>query len=351
MVISSLKLGSWWTSLPRLVRIVVTRLLVFVPQLVGALAVTFALIRLLPGDPALTLLGNLATPEAIASLRERLGLDRGILEQFIKYAVNVAHGDLGMSILTANPVTTDLMDRAPATFELLFYALVSTVIFGILLAVLGVLRPGRVLDRAGQGYGMLAGAIPDFWVALLLIYFFFHCLGWAPAPFGRLDTFVTAPPRFTGFYTVDSLIRGDWQAFFSAASRLALPVLTLTIVNAGGVMKMTRSVLEENYRSGHVAHARACGLSERTIMLSALRNSLPPLITQIGFLTGFLLGGAVLVETIFSWNGLGQYAVQSVVRSDYAALQGFVLLASVFILVVYLVVDVLYEMVDPRIQV
>jgi peptide/nickel transport system permease protein len=243
------------------------------------------------------------------------------------------------------------MDRAPATFELLFYALVSTVIFGILLAVLGVLRPGRVLDRAGQGYGMLAGAIPDFWVALLLIYFFFHCLGWAPAPFGRLDTFVTAPPRFTGFYTVDSLIRGDWQAFFSAASRLALPVLTLTIVNAGGVMKMTRSVLEENYRSGHVAHARACGLSERTIMLSALRNSLPPLITQIGFLTGFLLGGAVLVETIFSWNGLGQYAVQSVVRSDYAALQGFVLLASVFILVVYLVVDVLYEMVDPRIQV
>jgi peptide/nickel transport system permease protein len=219
------------------------------------------------------------------------------------------------------------------------------------MAALAVVRPGGFVDRVGQLYGLVAGAIPDFWVALLLIYIGFHCLGWAPPPFGRLDTFVDAPQRCTGFLTLDSLLVGDWRAFSSAASRLVLPVVTLTIVNAGALMKMARTVLAANYNSEFAQHAKACGLRERTILWSALRNSLPPLITQIGFLAGFLLGGAVLVETIFSWNGVGQYAVQAVVRSDYAALQGFVLLASVFILLVYLAVDIIYELADPRIEV
>jgi peptide/nickel transport system permease protein len=341
----------WLTAVPRFLRIIISRFLVFVPQLCGVLFITFALIRLLPGDPALTLLGNLATPEAIAALRERLGLNQSILTQFALYAQNVAHGDLGTSILTSNPVTVDLWERAPATFELIFYALLSTITVGLLMAALAVLRPRGFFDRVGQVYGLVAGAIPDFWVALLLIYVGFHCLGWAPPPFGRLDTFVNAPPRYTGFLTVDSLLVGDWQAFTSAAGRLVLPVVTLTIVNAGALMKMARTVLAANYNSEFAQHAKACGLRERTILWSALRNSLPPLITQVGFLAGFLLGGAVLVETIFSWNGVGQYAVQAVVRSDYAALQGFVLLASVFILLVYLAVDIIYELADPRIEV
>jgi len=341
----------WLTVVPRFLRIIVSRLLVFVPQLCGVLFITFTLIRLLPGDPALTLLGNLATPEAIAALRERLGLNQSILNQFVLYAQNVAHGDLRTSILTSNPVTVDLWERAPATFELIFYALLATIIVGLLMAVFAVVRPRGFFDRVGQLYGLIAGAIPDFWVALLLIFLGFHCLGWAPPPFGRLDTFVSPPSRCTGFLTVDSVLVGDWPAFGSAVGHLVLPVVTLTIVNAGALMKMARTVLAANYNSEFARHARACGLRERTIVRSALRNSLPPLITQLGFLAGFLLGGAVLVETIFSWNGVGQYAVQAVVRSDYAALQGFVLLASVFILLVYLAVDIIYELADPRIEV
>jgi ABC-type dipeptide/oligopeptide/nickel transport system permease component len=345
------RLAAGWLRIPRFVRIILLRCLIFIPQLAGVLFITFILIRLLPGDPALTLLGNLATPEAIAALREHLGLNQSIINQFIVYAQNVGHFDLGMSILTSNPVTVDLWERAPATFELIFYSLLATITIGLSAASLAVVRRGGFFDRAGQAYGLLAGAIPDFWVALLLIFFGFHCLGWAPPPFGRLDTFLNPPTRITGFLTIDSLMTGDWPALASAIGRLVLPVATLTIVNAGALMKMAGTVLESNYQSEFAKHARACGISESIIVWKALRNSLPPLITQIGFIAGFLLGGAVLVETIFSWNGIGQYAVQAVVHSDYAALQGFVLLASIFILLVYLVVDVLYELADPRIRI
>ena len=162
-----------------------------------------------------------------------------------------------------------------------------------------------------------------------------------------LDT----PAAVTGFYTIDSLIAGDLTAFVSSLGRLMLPVLTLTIVNAGALMKMTKTTFADIWRSDFIRHQRASGLPERIIIRNALRNSLPPIITMVGFLVGFLLGAAVLVETIFSWGGLGQYAVQSVINSDYPALQGFVLVASAFILVVYLIVDILYELADPRIRV
>lgn len=341
----------FWRLLPRLLRIVLSRVALIVPQMFGVMMVTFLLLRLLPGDPALLLLGNMATPEAIASLRQRLGLDLGIWQQFLLYVRNLLHGDLGLSIFTSNPVVVDLLERAPATLELITYAMILTVIVGVVMAILAVVKAGSPLDVASRVYGLAAGAIPDFWIALLLIYFLFYVAGIAPAPFGRIEAFLTAPPRVTGFYTIDSLIAGDWQAFASSAGRLALPVLTLTIVNAGALMKMTRTTFADIYRSEFIAHARASGLPERAIIKIALRNSLPPIITLVGFLTGFLLGAAVLVETIFAWGGLGQYAVQAVTNSDYPALQGFVLVAAAFILIVYLVVDILYELADPRIQV
>ncbi|RUZ70423.1 ABC transporter permease, partial [Mesorhizobium sp. M7A.F.Ca.US.006.01.1.1] len=200
-------------------------------------------------------------------------------------------------------------------------------------------------------YGLAAGAIPDFWVGLLLIFFFFYMADIAAAPFGRIDALLSAPPTITGFYTIDSLLAGDLVAFKSSIARLILPVLTLTIVNAGMLMKMTKTTFSDIYRSEFIRHQRASGLPERVIIKSALRNSLPPIITTVGFLFGFLLGAAVLVETIFAWGGLGQYAVQAVVNSDYPAMQGFVLVAAAFILIVYLIVDVLYELVDPRIKV
>jgi peptide/nickel transport system permease protein len=342
---------SFWTALPRPVRIVSTRSAVIIPQMFGVMLVTFLLIRLLPGDPTLLLLGNMATPEAIASLRERLGLDLSIWEQFVRYVSQVFQGDLGVSIFTSTPVAVDLLERAPATLELITYSMILTVILGVSLAVISVVRKGGAVDIGSRVYGLAAGAIPDFWVGLLLIYFLFYVAGIAAPPFGRIDAFLSTPPAVTGFYTIDSLIAGDWAAFTSSAGRLVLPVLTLTIVNAGALMKMTQTVFAGVYRSDFIRHQRACGLPERVIVRSALRNSLPPIITLVGFLFGFLLGAAVLVETIFAWGGLGQYAVQAVINSDYPALQGFVLVAAVFILIVYLVVDVLYELADPRIQV
>ncbi|WP_207762098.1 ABC transporter permease [Arboricoccus pini] len=337
--------------LPRSLQIILPRLLLLAPQMFGVLFVTFFLIRLLPGDPAVLLLGNMATPEAVAQLRERLGLNDSIWVQFIAYCRNVLHGDLGISIFTSHPVLTDLMERAPATLELIFYAMILTVAIGLLLAVVSVVRPGGFTDVATRIYGLAAGAIPDFWIGLILIFVFFSKLGWAAAPFGRIDAMLSEPPYVTGFYTIDALVAGDFGVLHSAAGRLLLPVITLAVVNAGALMKMTQSVFGKVWASPFVRHARASGVPERVIIRAALRNSLPPIITIVGFLVGFLLGAAVLVETIFSWGGLGQYAVQAVMNSDYPALQGFILVAAAFILVVYLIVDILYELVDPRIRV
>ncbi|MCO6385383.1 ABC transporter permease [Oceanicola sp. 502str15] len=343
-------LFAMWQRLPRFLRILLKRLPMVIPQVLGVIFVTFMLVRLLPGDPALLMLGNMATEESIQNLRDQLGLNDSLIEQFVSYLGGVVRGDLGISLFTSNPVAVDLMERAPATLEMIFYAMLLTVLIGVTVAVLAVVRPGGVADYISRFYGMAAGAIPDFWVGLLLIFFLFSVLGVAPAPFGRIDPMVTPPPTITGFYTFDALMTGNFDAFRSAAGRLILPVLTLTIVNAGALMKMSKTAFADIWRADFIRHQRASGLPQGRIIRSALRNSLPPVITLVGFLMGFLLGAAVLVETIFSWGGLGQYAVQAVTYSDYPALQGFVLVAAVFILVVYLVVDILYELTDPRIQ-
>jgi len=343
-------LSAMWQRLPRFLRILLKRLPMVIPQVLGVIFVTFMLVRLLPGDPALLMLGNMATEESIQNLRDQLGLNDSLLEQFVSYLGGVVRGDLGISLFTSNPVAVDLMERAPATLEMIFYAMLLTVLIGVTVAVLAVVRPGGVADYISRFYGMAAGAIPDFWVGLLLIFFLFSVLGIAPAPFGRIDPMVTPPPTITGFYTFDALMTGNFDAFRSAVERLILPVLTLTIVNAGALMKMSKTAFADIWRADFIRHQRASGLPQGRIIRNALRNSLPPVITLVGFLMGFLLGAAVLVETIFSWGGLGQYAVQAVTYSDYPALQGFVLVAAVFILVVYLVVDILYELTDPRIQ-
>lgn len=339
-----------WDILPRWLQIVLGRLLLVVPQMFGVLMVTFFLIRLLPGDPAVLLLGNMATPEAVAQLRERLGLNHSVWVQFADYVRHIFQGDLGISIFTSNPVTADLLERAPATLELIGYSLVLMVIVALVLAIASAVWHGGFIDIFTRVYGLAAGAIPDFWIGLLLIFFFYSVLGWAAPPFGRLDAILTPPPYVTGFYTIDSLLAGNLETFRSSIGHLILPVLTLVIVNAGALMKMTHSIFSGVWHSEFIRHGRASGLPELRLVRMALRNSLPPIITIVGFITSFLLGSAVLVETIFSWGGLGQYAVQAVINSDYPALQGFILVAAAFVLIVYLIVDILYELADPRIR-
>ena len=327
------------------------RLLFIIPQLFAVSVIVFFLIRLLPGDPSYMLAGPYASPERVAQVRRNLGLDKPIVVQYVHYLERISVGDFGTSWRTSQPVLADIEQRLPATLELVVGAVVLSVAIGIPVGVAVAAKRGGLLERGLFFYGMLAGSLPDFWVGLLLILVFFFLLGWAPAPVGQLAFSVSPPDQITGAYVIDSLLTGDWAAFGSSLGQLVLPVATLVLVYMPLVLKTARSAMEEMLDSGFVLQARANGLSRRMQIRYALRNALPPVVTVVGIEFWFLLGGAVLVETIFAWGGLGQYAVESVVNSDYAPLQAIVLITAVFTTLVFLVVDVLYYLIDPRISV
>ena len=327
------------------------RRLAFLPvQLLIVSVIVFFLVRLLPGDPSYLLAGPFATVERVDEVRRRLGLEQPLYVQYARYLRSVMRGELGTSWITSQPVLQDIGQRLPATMELILAAMLLSVLVGIPLGVWTAVRKTGIADRAVFGYGMLAGALPDFWFALIMIFLFFFRLGWAPGPIGQLDLTVSIPPRVTGMYALDALLAGDGPAFRSALAHLVLPVTTLTAIYMPLVMKNTRSTMEEMLGSEFVAYARAAGLSRAVQLRYALRNSMPSVVTIVGILFWFLLGGAVLVETVFAWGGLGQYAVQSVVSSDYAPLQAFVLVTAVFTSIVFLLVDLGYFLLDPRIK-
>jgi peptide/nickel transport system permease protein len=217
------------------------------------------------------------------------------------------------------------------------------------LGLASAFREKGVFARIADIYGLGAGALPDFWLALVLIFVFYTTLGWVPAPLGRIDLAVIPPPPVTGMYTIDSLVAGNWDAFVSSVSHLILPVLTLGLINAGPILKMTQSTMEKMLQSDFSQYEVLCGIPHRLVVRHALRNALPSVVTIISVLYGFLNGGAVLVEIVFSWGGAGQYAVQGVLNSDLYPVLGFVLFSAVFSLFVYLAVDLIYFAIDPRI--
>ncbi len=327
------------------------RLLFTVPQLLAVSIIVFFLIRLLPGDPSYLLAGPYASPQRIAEVHNSLGLDRPLIVQYVQYLERIAHGDFGTSWRTSQPVLADIQQRLPATLELVVSAVALSILIGLPLGVAVAASKGSIVDRLVFVYGMLAGSLPDFWIGLVLILIFFYALGWAPAPVGQLDFAVSTPDHVTGAYVLDAALTGNWEAFGSALAQLALPVATLVLVYMPLVLKTARSSMEEMLELRFILQARASGLSRSTQLRYALRNALPPVVTVVGIEFWFLLGGAVLVETIFAWGGLGQYAVESVVNSDYAPIQAVVLVTAVFTTVVFLVVDLLYFLLDPRISV
>ena len=334
----------------RFLRYAGKRLAFLVPQLVAVSVIVFFLVRLLPGDPAFLMAGQFATEERIEEVRRELGLDRPLPEQYLIYVGNVLKGDFGRSWRTSQSVTADIRQRLPATLELVLSAGLLSVLLGIPIGVYTAVKRRGIADRGLFVYGMLAGSIPDFWLGLILIFVFFSKLGIVPGPIGQLDPILSTPPAVTGMIVIDALIAGQWEVFRSALAHLVLPVLTLTLVYMTLIIKNTRSTVEDMMQSDFVEHGRALGLPQRTLLRYALRNAMPPIITVVGIVFWFLLGGAVLVETVFAWGGLGQYAVEAVVNSDYAPLQAFVLLAAVFTLVVFLLVDLAYFVIDPRIK-
>jgi ABC-type dipeptide/oligopeptide/nickel transport system permease component len=333
----------------KLRRYLLRRLLFVVPQLVGITLITFLLVQLIPGDPARLMLGPLASEETIQRLREHLGLTRSLPEQYGVYVWHALQGDLGTSWRSTNAVAHDLGQRLPATLELITYSLLLAVLVAIPLGVRAARRPGKLSDRFSFGYGLVAGALPEFWLGLILILILYVKLGWAAAPNGRLDVDVSAPRDITGAFTLDALLTGNWTALRSAYSHLLLPVLTLALVTIGPILKMTRSTMQQMLTADFTRYARLCGLPEPLVARYALRNALPPIVTLVAVLYSFLIGGAVLVEVVFGWGGAGQYAVQGVLDADFAVVQGFVLVAAIISLVVYLIVDLIYFAIDPRI--
>ncbi len=320
-------------------------------QLLLISAVTFVMVRALPGDPARLELGPLASDESVARLRESLRLDDSLFVQYVAYLGRLLSGDLGRSWVNGSQVADDLAVRLPATLELVVFgmAIVLTVI--IPLALVSVL-PGKgltssVSNRIGAAYGMLAGALPDFWLGLVLIFVFFSTLGWLPGPEGRLGLLDLPPPFITGFLTIDALIAGDLHVFRSAISHLLLPAVTLAFVYGAPIFKIARLSFSEAITSSYSGYARSLGMREAVVFRLALRNAVRPILVMTGVIVGYLLGGAVLIETVFNLNGIGQYVVQAISTADYAPVQMFVLVAAIFTKLIYLLVDLAYFAADP----
>lgn len=332
-----------------IVRFMAIRLAFVALQLLGVVTITFFLVRLIPGNPAEALAGLGANAETVHAIEEQLGTDKPLVEQYVIYLNNIVHGELGDSIYTGQTVVQDLQQRIPATAELLLISMFFAILIGIPLGVLAALRPHGPISGMVRGYGLLTGALPDFWLALVLLFLFYFLAGLAPAPLGRLGL-LDAPPHVTGFFVIDSILTGNWQLLLAALSHLILPTITLVLVYMGNTVKMTRASVEESSRSEFVEFARACGLPERVVLRYILRNAMAPVFTVIAFTFGFLIGGAVLVETIFAWGGLGEYAVQSISNSDYAPITGFVLVVAFAMAMIYALLDLVYAWLDPRLR-
>jgi|CZCA01.1.fsa_nt_gi ABC-type dipeptide/oligopeptide/nickel transport system permease component len=330
------------------------RMIFIIPQILGVTLITFFIVRMIPGDPARIIAGSLVNEAGVELIRERMGLTKPLPVQLLYYIRNIFQGDLGRSWVTGNPVLEDILLRLPATLELIILALIVSLAIMVPLAIRATFSKGGFLNRFANKvltlYGMAAGAFPDFWLALILIFVFYVVLGWVPSPIGAFDIAVVPPQRLTGFYIVDSLLTGNWDALKSVCSHLILPVFVLAFVYGGGILKVAMVSANEVRKSDYINYAEICGLPEKDIQRYISKASYPSVATFTAVIFGFLIGGAVLVESVFSWGGFGQYAVQSVVNSDFAAIQGVVLFSAILNLVIYIFVDIIYYMVDPRIK-
>jgi len=327
------------------------RLLAAIPSLIGVVIVTFLLTRAMPGDPAAYFAGPAATKEAIEQIRAKLGLDQPLLVQFTRYVGDLARGDLGTSLTTGQPVAAEIRARLPASAELTLLGLIVSVAIAVPLGIMAATRSGSMIDHTCRIVTTAGVSLPVFFTGLILVYVFYYLLGWAPAPLGRLDVFYSAPPTVTGFYLLDSLIAGDPEVFLASLKQLILPALTLGIFSLAPIARMTRASMLAVLSSDFVRTARASGLSPYTVIVTyAFRNAMLPVITTLGMVFSFLLGANVLVEKVFAWPGIGSFAVEALIASDFAPVQGFVLTMAILYVALNLLIDILYGLIDPRVR-
>ncbi|MBI4589717.1 MAG: ABC transporter permease [Candidatus Rokubacteria bacterium] len=332
-------------------RYLVHRLLLVIPTLFGVTLITFALTYLLPGNPALVKAGPLATPEYLAEMERKMGLDQPVHVQYWRYLRGLLRGDLGESATTGRPVLEDFFQRIPATLELTLASLLIAAAIGIPLGVLSAVYRDTPVDHLSRLAGVAGVAMPTFWTGLLLLFVFFYLLGVAPPPLGRLSPDVSPPGRITGLYVVDALLTGNRRAVVSSLYQLMLPAATLGFAVMAPLTRMVRATMLEILESDFIKAAWAAGIPpSRIIYGDALRNALIPVITLLGVIFGFLMAGNVVVEMVFAWPGIGNYAVTSLMSKDSGPIQSFVLFVAVVYVLVNLVVDVVYGLVDPRIR-
>lgn len=332
-------------------RYLVKRLGLSLITLLGIAMLVFLVARVLPGDAAALRAGPYATEERLDQVREQYGLNDPLPEQFASYMGNLVQGDLGTSTRTSRPVTIELLERLPASLELGFYAVAFAAVIGIPLGVIAAARRDSWVDASLRSLAVFGSSMALFWLGLLLIYFGFFRFGWFPGPVDRLPIGVAPPPYRTGFYTFDAVLAGDLHLAWTALHHLMLPVLTLGLVLAAPVLKMVRAAMRDSIDSDYVRTARSIGVPRRRwLLVDAFRNALIPVVTTLGIVFGYMLGGNIIVEFLFSWPGVGRYAYQAIQTNDLEALQGFVILVGVLYVALNLAIDLLYARIDPRIR-
>jgi peptide/nickel transport system permease protein len=316
----------------------------------GVSLITFSISHLIPGDPARLIAGDRATEEIVQHIRHQLGLDLPLYHQYGRYMLDLLHGDLGTSIRTSRPVLEDLQAFFPATLELALAALTLSILVGVPLGVLSAVYQNRFIDQVARTLAVTGISTPAFWLGLGLILLFYGHLNWLPGS-GRLDEGVDSPRTVSGFYLLDALLMGDMALFSDALQHLILPAITLGFVNLGVVARQIRSAMLDQLGEDYIRTARAYGLSKWAVILChALPNALIPSVTVLGLTLGDLLYGAVLTETVFAWPGMGAYVVKSIQSLDFPAVMGFAILVSFVYVLLNMVIDLLYCLIDPRIR-
>ncbi len=325
---------------------ILRRLLQVVPVLLGVLLIAFAAVRLTPGGPALAVLGEKATAAKIKQVERENGWDLPLHEQFVDYLGAIATGDLGRSFHTKRPVIEDLKDKLPATIELALAAMLLAILIGVPAGIIASLKPGKPLDTAAMSGALLGVSFPVFFLGMVLI------ISFPGMPAGRRLPVTIDIDSITGLHLLDTLLQGNGTAFWASLRHLMLPAITLATVPLAVIARMTRSSLLEVLHDDYIRTAKAKGLAGSTVVLRhALRNAAVPIVTVIGLNVGYLLAGAVLTETVFSWPGLGSYVVKAVLANDYNAVQAGLLVTAVTFVSMNLLVDIAYAWIDPRIRV
>ncbi|MEM1430540.1 MAG: ABC transporter permease [Pseudomonadota bacterium] len=337
-------------------RYILRRFAIGTVQLLLLVVAVFFLIRLLPADPVSRFVGLNSSAEAYAQAERNLGLDRPIMVQLGHYlgllpseGPGLLQGSLGTSWVTGSPVATEIAGALPVTIELLTFSFMVALLVSVPVGMLAALRPGGAADKGVFVYSLFAGSQPEFWWGLLFVYVFFFTLGWAPAPLGVMSPLTSAPETVTGFVTVDSILAGRWDVLGEVLHHYMLPVATMVFILSGPIIKMVRQNMVRALASDFVLYARCAGLPKGRVAMYALRAAMAPSVTLIGILYGFMLGGAVLIESVFSLGGLGQYAIRSVLAFDYPAIQGVILIITAISLLVYLALDLIHAAIDPRV--